>query len=372
MNSVSMGFFKAHFAQPEMRLLLAGCRRMTGSIDDRDWEERVSTPFDEEAFSGMCRENRLSLVIDKSLVRPHRNRFSPGFAEEFEREARWLALHQLRIAKSMVDIHRSFRAGNIRHLFLKGPALNGALFGGELLRCSRDLDVLIEPRNLIKAVAILAEAGFDTVTPRTDLNLQSPFFRMRCKDVSFWKNRTGPVVELHWKTDRVETILNRRIFDWDAHIAHVPLHGESLPVMEDYHNCLYLCLHAAKHHWRRLQWLLDIALLMQRRGMEADRLLALARRYGLRNVVLEAFCLCRRLLNLDFGNGDQGSWEKHAAGAVHRFHLNSQPVSPRTRLRLNYHRGLLYPMNGPRQGFWMQWITDRTMKLAERAALWKA
>jgi hypothetical protein len=370
MNPASRDFFEAHFARPEMKLLLAGCRRLAGSIDEREWEESVSAPFDMSDFSVLCNGNRLSLVINKTLIGPHGNRFPADFAEGFGRDARRTGLSQLRIAKSMIDIHRSFRAGKLRHVFLKGPALNGLLHGEETLRCSSDLDILIEPRNLRNADALMEEMGFDAVTPNAIRNLQSPFSGIGVKDISYRKNHAGPAVELHWKTDKVETILNRGIFDWDAHITHVPLHHEFLPVMEPYHNCLYLCLHAAKHHWMRLQWLLDIALLMQRRQIDGDRLLELADRYGLRNVVLEAYCLCRRLLRMDLTNVETASWERHAIGAVRRFHLASQPASRRINRSLVFHRGLLYPKNGPRQGYWMQWILERTMQFGRKAAKW--
>jgi putative nucleotidyltransferase-like protein len=371
MNRLSMDFFAKHFDRPEMKLLLNGCRRMVGSLGEREWEEGIPATFDEAAFSSACRENRMLLVMHKSLIRPYRERFSPAFSEGSDREVRRLAMAQLALSKSMIDIHRAFRSGNIRHLFLKGPALNGILYGEETLRCSKDLDVLIGPADIRKADAILAGLGFDSLTPRTALKLDSPFFALRGKDINYGKPHAGHTIELHWKTDRVETMLNRGIFDWDAHTVHVGLHNESLPVMEDYHNCLYLCLHAAKHHWMRLQWLLDIAMLMQRRAMDGLRLLDLADRYRLRRVVQEAFCLCRRLLDKDFGGGEPASWEKHAAGAVHRFYLANQPVSRWTNLGIVYHRSRLYPSNGPRQGFWIEWILDRTMRRSRKAAIRK-
>ncbi len=103
---------------------------------------------------------------------------------------------------------------------------------------------------------------------------------------------------MHWKTHEVESILSHPTFNWDSVVAHVPFHRRSVPVLEHYHNCLYLCLHAAKHNWSRLRWLLDIALYSQKTNLDWDKLVTLAQRYQLKSVVVEASVLCHQLFGL--------------------------------------------------------------------------
>lgn len=365
--SAPLRFLDTHFGSAEMDLLLACCRWLAGGMDDDGFLERVEAPFDENTFFNLCTEHRLVMVVHKVLIRRFGIRFSANFINRFERQSLQIAHSELKLGASMLEIHRVFSAAKIRHLFLKGPVLNRILFGEEMLRYSRDLDVLIEPQNLIEADAHLREAGFHPTEFSGKSVLPSPVRRIHRKDITYLKN--GIALELHWKTDHVETIVKPALFDWRNQISYCRFQNESLPILPDLHYCLYLCLHAARHDWSRLRWLLDIPLLMQKRGIERDELLALADHHGLRNPVQEALGLSKRLFKLESGNCGLDPTGNFLSFARRHWIIHNIRSPKLQTLALVYRKGFLYPSGGLRAGFWIMWLLGQTFnRLAQAKA----
>jgi hypothetical protein len=59
---------------------------------------------------------------------------------------------------------------------------------------------------------------------------------------------------------------------------------------------LVLCVHAAKHGWKQLSWLCDIAQLARSRALDWQALLAQAERLGIERIVSVTFLLAQKLL----------------------------------------------------------------------------
>lgn len=366
--SAPMRFFDEYFGSVEMNLLLACCGRVAGGTDDEALVERVDVPIDEKRFFGLCSEHRLVMVVHKVLIRRFRHHFSENLVNRFERESLRIAQSELKLGASMLEIHRVFSKAKIMHLFLKGPVLNRILFGEELLRYSRDLDVLIRPESFVDADACLREAGFQPTDFSRKDALASPLRRVHRKDITYLKN--GIALELHWKTDHVETIVTPSLFDWEKHVSYHSHYNEHLPVLADSHYCMYLCLHAARHDWSRLRWLLDIPLLIKKMGIDRDGLMALADLHGLRNPVLEALSLSERLFKLDSATCGVDPTGRNILPFARRLRIINKIQSPKLQtLALVYQKGFLYLGNGKRAGFWIMWTLGQSInRLAQAKA----
>ena len=364
-NTIELRRFQEYVATAEMQLLLACCRRAAGRLDVSGLSEVLARPFNEQAFLVLCRQHRLVVLVYKMLVRPFPGRLSSEMVSIFEREAQKHTLIHVRLSKSLVDLHRELELRHIRHLFLKGPVLNQQLFGGELLRYSRDLDVLIDPDDIQETKECLEDLGFHSKGFRV------PFFRVLRKDAEYKKNGAGYTIELHWRTDRVETILGRE-FDWEKHVTHCDFQNELIPVFSHPYNCLYLCLHAAKHHWRRFRWLLDIPVFIQRTGVDPVRLLDLACRHGLQSSVREAFFISEHVLKMDYGLDSETLPDQVGEQAARQFNLvNKIHRSGLQTLVLTYYKSLLYPKIKDKLGFWLAWtfetVSDQLEKMSTSA-----
>ncbi len=172
----------------------------------------------------------------------------------------------------------------ITHHFLKGPQLSAKLYGDLGLRHGRDIDMIIEPRQLTTALAVLKAAGWEW--PNSALWFSSHTYR-RLAESHFW--HVSPVhpeyksvIEVHWTFEHLRTpgMESKWWAHWDSS-------GSAVSSVE----ALYLCLHGASHAWSRMKWLGDIRALLDRQpGIYAESL-PLARELGLLPLLAQTLLL---------------------------------------------------------------------------------
>jgi hypothetical protein len=247
-------------------------------------------------------------------------------------------MRQILLASSAVALQTLLARGSIRHAFLKGPVLGRELYGNEPLRVCGDLDILISPRDFRGADAALRAAGYRQKLSRWRAALPLPPRLTYRKDAAYAGPR-GERLELHWRTDIVECLPGGLE---GGPSRTVDLHGRPMPVLDDVRNAAYLCLHAAKHHWLQLRWLLDIPLFLRARGLDARELLAGARALGLERPVKEALHLGESLLGVPAPPEARLSLREQERLA-RRFLLARSGASKLDTLRLVLERARLYP-----------------------------
>jgi len=175
-------------------------------------------------------------------------------------------------------------------LVVKGVALAQQLHGGLGARFASDLDLVVAPENAMRADAALRAAGLRrswpdfALTPRQTrayLALKSDF--EYCRDDATHALR----IELLW---RLECLLT------PPRTAAIVLGGREVRTLSLEDHALYLLQHGARHAWHRLFWLVDIALLLERRELDWSALLARARASGSERALLQGTTLACHLL----------------------------------------------------------------------------
>jgi hypothetical protein len=172
----------------------------------------------------------------------------------------------------------------ITHHLLKGPQLSGKLYGDLGLRHGRDIDIIIEPRQLTAGLAVLKAAGWEW--PNSELWFSSRAYR-RLAQSQFW--HVSPVhaeyksiIEVHWTFEhlRAAKMESKWWTHWDSN-------GSAVSPVE----ALYLCLHGASHAWSRMKWLGDIRALLDRQpGIYAESW-PLAKELGLLPILAQTLLL---------------------------------------------------------------------------------
>jgi hypothetical protein len=179
----------------------------------------------------------------------------PRVRERTERAL--LLVRQLRALASLLDAER------IDVLAVKGPLLAVEAYGDAAMRgASGDLDLVLRPADLARAVASLERAGYRRVEPMLEQHGREHWAR---EAHLFPPSAShGTLVELHTELAGstvtaaldLEGVMQRAVRRRFAG-------GEfRAPAAEDL--LLYLALHAAQHLWRRLIWTADIAALLRR------------------------------------------------------------------------------------------------------------
>jgi len=171
----------------------------------------------------------------------------PGAPASRMRDAcRASAAKNLLLFADLGKILRATQAAGIPVIPLKGAFLAEAVYGDIALRPMADLDLLVKPADLPRAVQALRDLGYDSDQPFDPVAQQAGF-----QDMPPMRRPGGAMVELHWTL--VTPLCGARIADeelqgiWErsvpATIAGVPSRALS---PEDL--LLHLCMHVSVHH----------------------------------------------------------------------------------------------------------------------------
>jgi hypothetical protein len=197
----------------------------------------------------------------------------------------------------LVRIIRHFDSHQLAVLPFKGPSLAHSLYGDCGLRSFSDLDLLISPSDTDRAKVALAEIGY---SPAKNFSPAIERFWLR---YGYEQSFDGPagknLVELQWAllpkfyaVDlKVDDLLARSV---SSIVGGCPMRGFS---GED--SLLVLSLHAAKHLWGRLIWLVDIAETLRTTKVNYELVISNARTLGIARILAVTFWLVKNVLDAE-------------------------------------------------------------------------
>ena len=234
----------------------------------------------------------------------------PDVVEALKRRKYRAALVHTSALSVLGELNRGFRDAGLDYAVLKGAHLYEALYKDLFSRDYEDIDLLVRPCDVDRALPLLAAAGYQPAGGRA----AQWFLRHGHFHLALDSDKPGrPRIELHWSlVDRANLY---RIPDAEILGRALDFHAgeKAFRVLSPEDTLIYLCLHAAKHGvlnflglrqgypaaWfcgrstgNRLLWFMDIELLLKK---EAERLdwTAVAKRIRDWNVEDEvAECLC--------------------------------------------------------------------------------
>ena len=160
-------------------------------------------------------------------------------------------------------VKRSFEDRNIEFAVLKGLPLAEQLYGTSSARIARDIDLLIEPHNVIQASEQLADLGFQP-DPRLRSLIGASSLIAETSDLTFTHPDNDVMIEMHWRCHQFTGW--PEVFEGRQNLERIDTSIGKLTVPDQQSNLIYLSIHGSMHRWSRLKWLLDIAALAERRG----------------------------------------------------------------------------------------------------------
>jgi hypothetical protein len=284
---------------PEFRLLLASTWIAPATQDQAQAERIVAAcheGIDWDEFLSLVDRHRVLVPYD-ALRRLVGDRLPDRAYEQLKSRKAEACRQALRHAAELVRLHRAFGAQGIAMIPLKGVMLSVQLFGDPAMRTTRDLDLLVRTECLDDAGQILSDEGYRRTYPDFELTpKRKQWILAHGLHFSYDHDQRRQLVELHWrfplwKTEHVAELWN--------HCQAKTWMGTSFLNLKDDALLLFLCDHGAKHRWRRIKWLGDVAgLLARERSFSWENLLALADRFDLSRPLAQAGMLIRWLYGI--------------------------------------------------------------------------
>ena len=269
---------------PELDLLLAAGRLFLGNAEKEEVLECIGPSLDCAGLLELAGREGMSGVLALQLERLARTDRLELPLEAFSKALHTTFVSNGSLFAELLTLRGDLQKEGLRIILLKGGALTTTAYGGQVgLRPLSDLDLLVKETDLPAVRDMLLERGFRT--PGSSGTL-------------FTK---GPVMfDLHTDLINASRIRRRALayrFDaqtiWDKAVPLDP-GDESLLTLPPAHQFLHLAVHAQKHSFSRLIWLVDLVLVSRR--LDWEELLLEAEKTGTQRSVAYAVSAMEQLL----------------------------------------------------------------------------
>jgi hypothetical protein len=188
-----------------------------------------------------------------------------------------------------------FKNEGIHAVPLRGPVMAACLYGDVALRQPGDLDLLVRQRHVLQVKEILVSRGYCPFFP-WPRDEGSVFSR---GEYAFVRNPGNIMVDLHWKTKGLDFAIPNPPSLWNR-LQTVLVQGHAIPVLSWEDQLLLMSVHGAKHNWRRLIWLSDVAELVRISDtLDWDGLLDQAKSIGILRILVLAVVLANACFQTD-------------------------------------------------------------------------
>lgn len=265
-------------ARPEYALLLTCARASLDAAQKKQVQDLSAQLLDWDLVLQLADRHGL-----QPLLHWHLNKICPDAVPAAPRQHLRVAFQRVSalnilLTHELQKLLGLFADHDVQAVPYKGPALAMQLYGNVALRQFSDLDILVHPRDVLRARDVLVAEGYAQLPPLTD-GQQAVLLRTQC-NLPFTRERNRMIVELHWTVSAPTFARPFEINDFwsrlvDAHLEPMKI---KVPANEDL--LLALCIHGSKHLWERLAWICDIAGLVAQTDLNWEELIRRARSTG--------------------------------------------------------------------------------------------
>jgi len=195
----------------------------------------------------------------------------------------------------LFDILDVLAADGIPALPFKGPALGVLAHASATIRPSRDIDVLVQKRDMDRAVAALGRLGYrlgESFSPR----VMAACYESYGQDILFAPGRTPVEPQLAFFPSGLAVDLDMNGL-W-GRASPLDLAGRVVLSLSPEDTLLAACLHGSKEKWWRLLWVADIAAFIHRQtALDWTALMERAEASGIRRMFLLGLALAKDLFS---------------------------------------------------------------------------
>jgi hypothetical protein len=198
------------------------------------------------------------------------------------------------MAAELIKVMALLEKNGIESLAFKGPTLAQMAYGDISLRYNWDLDLLIRKEQLEQAIELLKSQGYEPAFQMTPAQYKS--YASISHDFCLYSPRGDIPIELHWRLFSNEFMVHIDDADFFANSSEVTIQGKPIKSFNTEQLLVYLATHGAKHQWERMEWLVDIARVIEKQSIDWDHLVSISEQTQSLTIVLTTLQLCQNIL----------------------------------------------------------------------------
>ncbi|MDF1880470.1 nucleotidyltransferase family protein [Sulfurimonas sp. MAG313] len=261
-------------------------------------EKLVSQELNQDKLFALSLANGVLPLLHKELSK---HKHTP-MLNKFKNSANQIKYTNFFMSAQLLQLVLLLKENKINIIPIKGPLLAVHAYSDISLRPSSDLDILAKVKDLVAIAKILESMGY--VSEKTTSAFTNPMVLKHFSDISFKHSQTGLIVELHWKLLKSASSTLADIETIFLNAINIPFQNTSLlslPIEEEF---LYLCVHAAKHRFERIEWMNDLNRLfdLYHDTYDWNKLLVIAQKEGYLNPYLLALLILKNHYKMNMSN----------------------------------------------------------------------
>ncbi len=283
----------------EIELLVACTRTRLDPLGSARVRELAATLRDWPALLELARRHRLVPLlythvksVAEDLV-PHAA--LAGLREEFTANA----ARNLALAAELLAVTELLDSHGIRALSYKGPTLAQCVYGSLAARQMKDVDILVRPADINRAVSLLASREYRPIT--------RPLPGARRLGLEYQCVLTRPhddtIIELHWSIVPRTMAPPVALDDLWPNRLYTGVLGRTLPSPSHEDTVVILCIHGSKHQWARLEWICGVAEMLRSKPVDWLKVSAGAERWHATRMLSTGLLLAADLLDAPVPEG---------------------------------------------------------------------
>ena len=160
------------------------------------------------------------------------------------------------LSSELIYLSKILNKNNIKFISFKGPTLSKIAYGDITIRQYSDLDILIQKKDFIYIANVLISKGFKPLYPIDTFIDNKVMFEMN-NDCPFYDSKRGISIEVHWDFFRKLALNTKKFKPWQ-NIQTININNYNLYILQNETYLVYHTLHASKHIWERLEWIVDV------------------------------------------------------------------------------------------------------------------
>jgi predicted nucleotidyltransferase len=278
---------------PELDLILACCGDDAAGCVSATIQQILRHGVDWERLVQLAQHHGLVPLVFRRLSAEMDPSRSPGL-EALRQQDKSNSHRALWLTLELLSIHRHLQTRGLEVLPYKGPVLAERLYGNVAMRQFSDLDLLIRSADLAAIKEALAELGYEP-----GLRLEKAAERDYLKsgyEYTFDGARGRNLLEIKWQILPRFYSIGFDVNEFFERASVVTIEGQRMRTLCDQDLMLVLCVHAAKHAWKQISWLCEIAQLARSHAIDWAALKAKAEILGVTRIVAVTFLLAHKLL----------------------------------------------------------------------------
>jgi len=243
-------------------------------------------------------------------------------------------LRNFGLMEEIKRILAAWEAAGIEVIPYKGPVMAEQLWGSFALRECSDLDFLVRREDVERAGLILADLGYNAVSPIAK-SLRPALLR-NASEEQFRHSSTNILLELQWApAPRTMAVSYDERQLWRNSTKAI-VAGRTVTAPSPEELLGLLVIHGWKHNWAKLIWIADVAALIHLNNIDWEQVFHSASRNGWRRILLLGIAMTRKIYRLTDLPCDTDEGITALANDLHEHLPRATPIS-----YVEWHRDML-------------------------------